>query len=679
MSQISETLEPARILKLLARSLPYFRAAWHDVDATTGLFGRVSPSVYSMAAVGSSSPVIENVVRPHLQVLCVLASFLRSSNGCALLGEAMPRAEAEDRLVRGLRWACETHLTGSRDVEQFLDRRRWGENWRSSHWASLLGLCGRLCQDLLPPDVRERINAVVAFEAERFVDVLPPSGCERDTKLEENALDCMVLAWAINLNQESPRRAAWERALDIWAINIASSESDRADHSEYLGRSVSHWVTTQNVYSDMTAENHGFFYPEVLSYSMWVVLAMSAYTLAGREAPACLTRRNHQETFEVLLRFCLPNGMMVAPGGQDLPMFVPRPFALGWGLWNSDPRALRLTERLIAWMEATCKPGADECGPWVFGLEPAAEGWSLLFQSQVGFELALLAALPFPTQLRFFSSGQIESAVDTRRIYPYVEVCYRRNSRTTRSVAWRTLRGHPAIGVSLHDAPELTACGRAALLGIPVSRPGIKRWVTLFHNDRFQRDGFETAGRMHYLDGGGAPLLSREVRVITWGDDGLLVLDQIMAEQDLELEEQVLSPLHVVNDRWTGGSLQLLSGSLAETIDGSAGRTRPISCPAFWASVQGSLLVQLVWGPTKGLVYLPSGGRKAPPYWKNCRMDTLGMHIEEQHVARGEVAYQVGLFVGGGKGPRPLKCSGSAGAFFKGLVFMDGKSTLGID
>jgi hypothetical protein len=412
---------------------------------------------------------------------------------------------------------------------------------------------------------------------------------------------------------------------------------------------------------------------------MWIVLAKAAFTLTDKEPPVCLRRKNHQKTFDILLRFCLPNGMFYAPAGQDLPFFLPRPFALGWGLFTSDPRANSLTIKLLAWMDAVLVATKSNQGPWVFGFEPAYEGWELLFQSQVGFELALLAVIPFPKDFGIFSPGQLENAVDTRHIYPYVEVCLRRNVRVTRSVAWKALGGHPIIGLSIHSYPELLVPDRAELLGIPSTSEPVKQWDVAFHNEEYQRDGFDARGRILYGSASGIALLTRDVRVLTWGDDGLIVLDRIVAEKDLTIEDQYLSPLYIVNDFWTRNHIDFLSGSLREKFYADQERRREVDCPSSWASIENSLLFQLVWGREKGLVYVPSGKRNTPPYWKNCRLDMLAVRVEGCRVNAGETIYQVGFFVGAGLAPRPFKCTGEAGKFFSGLVVMDGKNTVGFD
>jgi hypothetical protein len=275
--------------------------------------------------------------------------------------------------------------------------------------------------------------------------------------------------------------------------------------------------------------------------------------------------------------------------------------------------------------------------------------------------------------------SQVDTTVDTRHIYPYVEICYRRNFRTTRSVAWKALGEHPVVGFAVHAQPELLVPVKAGLLGIPQVSDHCQSWDVAFHHDRLQRDGFDTCGRIRYFNSAEAQVLHRDVRALTWGDEGMIVLDQIVADAPLTVQEQYLSPLYFVNDHWTGGSLDFYSGSLRETFCSSDRSSREVQCPSFWASIGTHLLFQLIWGRTKGLYYLPAGERNAPALWKNCRLDRLAVRVEPRKAAPGDVVYKVGFFIGTGKSPRPFKSAGTAGEFFKGLVIMDGKLTAGLD
>ncbi|MBN1130319.1 MAG: hypothetical protein JXA71_15110, partial [Chitinispirillaceae bacterium] len=519
MLNFTDTIEPLKILRLLSRSVPYYLKSWHDIDESCGLFGAMDPVSFNMRSVGSSSPVIEYVVRPHVAVLCILGSYLHLGKA-DLIGAIIPAEDLSTRLRKGIRWACSTHLTGTLDVPTFLERRRWGENWRSALWASLLGVASWFCRSILDETDQAAVRDVVTFEADRFIDLAPPSGCAIDTKLEENAQDAMVLAWAANLWPDHPHAAAWERALTLWSVNCASTIHDRADHSAFLDDSLARVVTTQNLFPDMTAENHGFFNPEVLAYGAWVVLAMAAFSLHGRTPPAYMLRRNNQRTFDLLLRFGLPTGMIYAPGSHDFPFFIPRPLAFAWGLWNNNARARMLTSRLLNWMDTSLLAGDKSEGPWVFGLGQRCDGWELLFQSNVGLELALLATLPFSVEHPMLTAAQTENGVDTRHIYPYVEVCYRRTIRTTRSVAWKAIGGHPIVGFCVHSQPELLVPVKAGLLGIPQVDKHLHTWDVAFHHDRIVRDGFNTFGRIRYYGDSGEQILHRDLRVLTWGDEG---------------------------------------------------------------------------------------------------------------------------------------------------------------
>lgn len=678
MLNFTEAVEPSKILRLLSRSVPYYLSSWSDLDEERGIFGALDPQSFNMRSVASSSPVIEYVVRPHVNILCILGSFI-FFNKADFISAIISREELASKLNKGVRWACDTHLTGSIDVEPFLERKRWGENWRSSLWATLLGVCGMFCRPILPRDLLDKIKTVVAFEADRFIGVSPPSGCATDTKVEENAQDAMVLAWAINMWPEHPHCKEWERSLRIWSVNIASSIQDRADHSEFFENSLARAVTTQNLFPDMTAENHGFFHPEVFAYGSWVVLAMAAYVFHKQTPPGFMLRKSHQRTFDLLLRFCLPTGMIYATGSNDLPMFIPRPLAYAWGLWNNNPRAQRLTARLLSWMDTCLLAKQENQGPWIFGLERHHDGWELLFQSSVGLELALLACLPLSGDHPRITTMQTESLVDTRHVYSFVEVCYRRTIRTTRSVAWKALGGHPLIGYNVHSQPELLVPVKAGLLGIPQVSEHLQAWDTAFHRDRLLREGFDTYGRIRYYNGNGTQVLHRDVRVLTWGDEGMVVLDEIIADVPLAVREQYLSPVYLVNDHWTGERLDFFSGSLRETFLAPERKFREVQCPSFWASIGTHLLFQLVWGRTKGLYYLPGGERNAPALWKNCRLDTLAAHVEPHEANAGAVVYRIGFYIGTGKGPRSFKSAGTAGEFFKGLVIMDGKLTVGLD
>ena len=45
--------------------------SWQEISNESGLFGNTDPGTFNMKEVGSSSPVIEYVIRPHINILCI--------------------------------------------------------------------------------------------------------------------------------------------------------------------------------------------------------------------------------------------------------------------------------------------------------------------------------------------------------------------------------------------------------------------------------------------------------------------------------------------------------------------------------------------------------------------------------------------------------------------------------
>lgn len=665
----NELFESEQVLDLLSKSLNDLLQS----NSEDGLFGSVSPNLFNMENLQTSSPVIEYVIRPHVNILTVLSAYIYHDYFPEKISGIITKEQALKLVTKGLEWLCNSHINGHRDIEQFLNRKRWGENWRSSLWAALAGLCAHLTKEYIPEELKQQVDQIVAFEADRFIDVFPPDGCEYYSRAEENAQDTLILAWAINSLPNHDNLPKWEKALNIWALNIATNISDHTDHRKFMDRSISHWINTTTLFPDMTAETHGFFSLETLSYTLWVVFAMAAYKMHNNTIPEVLYRKNHQISFDILLRFCLPNGMLYSPGGTDLPLFIPHPLLLAWGLWNNDPRALKITSTTLNWMQDKLHE------KWVEGFPKSNEGWSLLFKSQPALELALLSILPFPKEQKFYTMGQIENAVDTRQIYPYVEVAYRRNVRTTRSIAWKALGNHPLISLNIHSYPELLVPLTANMLGIPRSKPSIKYWETAHHEDNLKKHGFDSFGRINYYGEFNQLIMHREIRALAWGDDGLIVFDRITADSELSIPDQYLSPVYLTNDIWTNNTLKIMSGSLKETIYSVDNSKRPINCPAFWLSVEDRLLFQFIWNRTKGLTFIPGYEKNAPAFWKNGTLDTLGTHVEESSFNKNEVIYENGFFIGSGKSPRPFKSHGIGKEFFKGIVIMDGKETVGLD
>ncbi len=667
-------LEKPLLLRFLERSFSHYEKCWTPVDEACGFFGEIDPKLFNMGDMGFSSPVIEYVVRPHLQILLCTTVLIRAAR------DKQISAENEARHLRylreGLLWACRTHLTGDLDVPTFLRRKRWGENWNSSLWASALAMTACFGREYLDPSLLEAARRVVAFEADRFVDTLPPNGRRGDSKAEETARDTMLLAWALALCPDHANATQWEETLRIYALNVASTVYDHGEFTSLDGQAINSFIHTVTLHPDYTLESHGFFHPEFLSYTQWIMVAVLAFLATGRKVPEYFVRPAHDRVSELFLTCCLSNGCAWPVGGQDWPLWMLRPYSFAYGLWRDDRIALRTMLNLLSLLAELQDRIGD--GRFIPGLPPTQGGWGLTYESQIGFELALLALTPFPDDLIVPSPGRFERAQEANNKFPYVQTLIRRNGKTFRSFTWKNLHGRPTASFVLQSNPLLVGIAPDSLVGrIRLQNQKLTPRV-LFHQEETFREGFETSGKIVYHNAAGGAVLSREMRILTWTEEGLLIFDRLKALCDVRLEREDACPLYIVNDEITGNRVNFVSGSLEESAAGPGDEVIEHVMPNNWVVVEDSVLYQLFWGAEKGLVYRDETERNQPPYWKNLRMDSIFFRVKPGQYAAGRTIRQLGIYVGAGKNPKRFKINGQAETFFHGLILMEGKNTLAL-
>jgi hypothetical protein len=183
---------------------------------------------------------------------------------------------------------------------------------------------------------------------------------------------------------------------------------------------------------------------------------------------------------------------------------------------------------------------------------------------------------------------------------------------------------------------------------------------------------------MIYQSPGGMQYLSREIRAFTWEDEGLLIFDRLVALCDLEIEMEEACPLYLVNDDITGNRINIISGSLEESLKGPGEFPEDHVMPNSWVIIEDSMLYQLFWGVEKGIIYRDETEKREPAFWKNVRMDKVFVKTRPAKFKASQTVRQFGLYVGLGKIPRRFIVNGTAGEFFKGLILMEGKNTMAL-
>src|SRR5690606_5881449 len=188
------------------------------------------------------------------------------------------------RRVRGvIRYCAFTHFSGP---HRCTSGKSWGGGWHDASWSSGFARMVWLCWPDLDDETREMAARVIVAEADRFVDAQPTSRKIDDTKAESNAWNTRSLAVAVTMFPNHPRASKWRDAYHRWTMNTLSVAADQNDDTLIEGKPVREWVTTENIHSDFTLENHDIVYPVYMWCSMdGLCQGASSFVIAGQRAP----------------------------------------------------------------------------------------------------------------------------------------------------------------------------------------------------------------------------------------------------------------------------------------------------------------------------------------------------------------------------------------------------------
>ncbi|MBN2579579.1 MAG: hypothetical protein JXB10_11365 [Pirellulales bacterium] len=220
-------------------------------------------------------------------------------------------------IVPMMRYLVTTHVTGARPTS---DGKPWGDQWQSALWTQSLGRAAWWTWADLPEDLRQGVRRVAAHEADRFVGRTPPHQLRQDTKAEENAWNSTILNVAVLLMPSDPRRAAWEKEFQRWALSSFLRPADERNPQIVDGRPVSEQFTGANIFDDFTLENHRIVHPDYMATFELLLQSAVDYSLTGRRTPEALLF-NLPGIYENLKWMILPEGGFVYPNGQDWELF----------------------------------------------------------------------------------------------------------------------------------------------------------------------------------------------------------------------------------------------------------------------------------------------------------------------------------------------------------------------
>lgn len=608
-------------LELLARFPAYLGQAWREVDDEHGYFGdpshlesglRTNANVMFCAALLASEPEFQST-RPDQA-----AHLLRRARST-------------------LRYLTDAHLTGPGTCA---DGAAWGGVWQSAWWTTRLALGARLIWDRLTPTERAGVERVVVHEADHLLPLIVPTGLEEDTKAEENAWDAEILATAIALFPDHAQRPVWRDKLCAYGFNVFSVARDREASGIIEGKPLRDWVTTVNLHSDYTLENHGAYHFCYVASPLHS-LAWASYALVSQGiAPPAALRHHVREVWETA-KITFLDRRFAYVGGQDWARYTYGEYfivpALVWlQHWLDDSDARDIEQARVQTLR---EEQADNADGSFFGrrfTQPHYHGQCAKYETDcyANLGLAYLWRRMTPNPTAPATAGSPARTLAGQRVSPECGIAFARSSQCFASFSWKTL-----------TAPYPLA------LFVPLGRDDLAEWapgnlfgrLVLFNEDpgavwirRMQEtaSGFEIRGTVVYRGRKGRILYTHDLEYqVDMAAGTAEVASAFTAQQRLFVRRAEGLALALPNDRFNGfvrrieseqGSLDLrfdpaqrpawlrksglpyriLRKGLRETL--RDGPRHPIS--GRWLNIDGVLGIAAVGGEATGfLIHQPAG------------------------------------------------------------------------
>jgi len=226
----------------------------------------------------------------------------------------IPRQRLEDHLRRGLRTLCLANRNASRHKPT---KHTWGgPSWQSALEAIGAAWAAHLREKHLDADTLALVREVVSKEADHLEKEIP-SGKEGNTRSEDCTWNTPLLAFAANKYADHPHAARWDELCKKWAINAMSTKDDAGSTKVIDGRPLKEWIVSENVYPDLTIENHNMWSVGYQCASQSFGEGALAYRVFGRPVPEAYAHHADRMWRDVTSALFLWDGDILFPQGQD--------------------------------------------------------------------------------------------------------------------------------------------------------------------------------------------------------------------------------------------------------------------------------------------------------------------------------------------------------------------------
>lgn len=497
------------------------------------------------------------------------------------------RKELQRRVISAIRYAVDTHLTGT---QKCVDNKQWGNSWQSAMWTCPIGFGAWLVWDDLDPELQKGVERTVASEADRFLNVHPPSGRWSDTKAEENGWDLSCIALAPNMFPNHPHAAAWREKAIEYMMNVLSVGQDKKDKTIVDGRPVCEWNCTENLHPDFTLENHNVLHPSYIQCSSYFLTeAAMAYAYAHHPIPEAASH-HLIDVWRMFQTILLPTGETTYPQGQDWELHGLNPINLFASLatFKQEPLAAHMEKINIQYMRA-----------W----QQLSKGSLAVPGSPLGFTRSSIQAEQATWSLlahKIFGAATDEPAAALPELvkhYTLVDAVMQRTKSKFVSMSWKNRIMGVLIPTGDHETNPFFAIPiRDGFIGTIGLNKGDNKIATESRTVKTTKTGFETTGTL----GTNGGLLKQTLRVTSLGEKTVVYQDRVIAAEDLTVTHELGAPVGIENDQVSGGTRALYHSQGKSLLDWQ--KPQPtFAISGNWANVDGRLGVVAVTG--SGMAY----------------------------------------------------------------------------
>lgn len=539
-----------------------------------------------------SGKSIEEGNRANTGMLVASAALLKYSRSLP----GAERRELSRKTLASLRYATATHVTGP---AKCVDGKQWGNGWQSAMWTANLAFGAWLIWDQADSRLRQDLERVVVFEADRFLKVKPPAQAYNDTKAEENGWNLTCIALAPAMFPDHPHAPAWREKAIEYLVNTLSAPQDQDNATIVEGRPLSAWFTGANLHPDFTLENHGVFHPSYVACSSYFLTeTMMYYAFAGK--PALPASDHHlSDTWRMFQEILLPTGEPAFPQGMDWELHGLPYFNLFAALatLRQDPFAARMEQSALQFVRSwQVKRHGDLSLPG----SPYGFGRHATVIDQVAY--AFLAHEIFGPSARPLSARQAAVQGNGVHTHDWIEALWQRTDDKFVSFSWtnRLMGMLIPLGPGHDGNPYFTVPIADGFLGsFDLAPRGDIKTTVLDHTWRTSDNGFETSGAL--LRNGGR--LQQTLRLTSIGEKTVVYQDVVVAMEDVVVEREKGVPLGIENDDLTGGRRQVSSQSGQRLCD-CLKPPAPLAIAGNWVNVDSRLGMVALQG--EGMSYQPA-------------------------------------------------------------------------